>query len=89
MADPGIDPGADPTLAEAVVATLAKVFPTVLELQVEEERVPIAFREPTSLDAVRALLTKPARPGELQPVARKRAAALRRSVPGGATKEDT
>ena len=47
-------PGGDPTLAEAVVATLAKVFPTVLELQVEEERVPIAFREPTSLDAVRA-----------------------------------
>jgi hypothetical protein len=82
-------PGADPTLAEAVVATLAKVFPTVLELQVEEERVPIAFREPTSLDAVRALLTSPARPGELQPVARKTAAAFRRSVPGGATKEDT
>ena len=77
-------PGGDRTLAEAVVATLATVFPTVLELQVEEERVLIAFREPTSLDAVRALLTSPELPGELQPVARETAAALRRSVPGGA-----
>ncbi len=77
-------PGGDSTLAEAVVATLATVFPTVLELQVEEERVLIAFREPTSLDAVRALLTSPALPGELQSVARKTASALRRSVPGGA-----
>jgi hypothetical protein len=77
-------PGGDRTLAEAVVATLASVFPTVLELQVEEERVLIAFREPTSLDAVRALLASPALPGELQPVARETAAALRRSVPGGA-----
>ena len=77
-------PGGDRTLAEAVVATLATVFPTVLELQVEEERVLIAFREPTSLDAVRALLASPELPGELQPVARGTAAALRRSVPGGA-----
>jgi hypothetical protein len=65
----------DRTLAEAVVATLASVFPTVLELQVEEERVLIAFRKPTSLDAVRALLASPALPGELQPVARETAAA--------------
>ena len=44
----------------------------------------IAFREPTSLDAVRALLASPELPGELQPVARATAAALRASVPGGA-----
>ena len=73
-------PGGDPTLAEAVVATLASVFPSVLELQVEEERVLIAFREPTSLDAVRALLASPALPGELQPVARETAAALRKAA---------
>ena len=77
-------PGDDLTLAEAVVATLAKVFPTTFERQVEEERVLIAFREPTSLDAVRALLASPQLPGELQPVARATAAALRASVPGGA-----
>lgn len=76
-------PGGDRTLAEAVVATLATVFPTVLELQVEEERVLIAFREPTSLDAVRALLTSPELPGQLHPVARKTAAGLRRSVSSG------
>jgi hypothetical protein len=33
---------------------------------------------------VRALLTSPALPGELQTVARETAVALRRSVPGGA-----
>jgi spermidine synthase len=77
-------PGGDRTLAEAVVATLAKMFPTVLELQVEEARVLIAFREPTSPDAVRALLASPELPGELEPVARETAAALRKSVPGGA-----
>ena len=77
-------PGGDPTLAEAVVATLASVFPTVFELQVEEERVLIAFREPTSPDAVRALLASPELPGGLQEVARGTAAALRVSAPGGA-----
>ena len=77
-------PGGNRTLAEAVATTLRTVFPAVLELQVEEERVLIAFREPTSLDAVRARLTSPALPGELQPVARETAAALRTSMPGGA-----
>jgi hypothetical protein len=74
-------PGGDSTLAEAVVATLAKVFPTLLELQLEEERVLFAFREPTSLDAVRALLAGPTVPGELQPAARGAAGALRVPVP--------
>ena len=44
----------------------------------------IAFRAPTSPDAVRALLASPTLPGELQPVARATAAALRVAVPGGA-----
>jgi spermidine synthase len=77
-------PGGDSTLAEAVVATLARVFPSTFELQLEEERVLIAFREPTSLDAVRALLASPGLPGELHGVASATAAALRTCVPGSA-----
>jgi hypothetical protein len=78
-------PGGDGTLAEAVVATLASVFPTVFELQVEEERALVAFREPISPDAVRTLLASPELPGGLQEVARGTTAALRISAPGGAT----
>ncbi len=77
-------PGGDSTLAEAVVATLAGVFPATFELQLEEERVLITFREPTSLDAVRALLASPGVPAELQRVAGATAASLRASVPGSA-----
>ena len=60
------------------------MFPSTFELQLEEERVLIAFREPTSLDAVRALLASPGVPAELQRVAGATAAALRTSVPGSA-----
>ncbi len=76
-------PGGDRTLAEVVIATLAKVFPTVFELQREEERVLIAFREPTSPETVRALLASPEVPDEIRPVARETAAALRTAVSGG------
>ena len=76
-------PGGDRTLAEAVIATLAEVFPAVFELQREEERVLFAFREPTSPDNVRELLESPAVPDEIHPVARETAAALRTAVPGG------
>ncbi len=75
-------PGGDRTLAEAVVATLAAVFPTVLEFPLAEERVLIAFREETSLDRVRALLSDPALPEELGAVAREATVALRPATPG-------
>jgi hypothetical protein len=75
-------PGGDRTLAEAVVATLAAVFPTVLEFPLAEERVLVAFREETSLDRVRALLADPALPEELRGVARAATVALRPAMPG-------
>jgi len=75
-------PGGDRTLAEAVAATLADVFPTVLEFPLAEERVLIAFREETPPDAVRARLSDPALPGELRPIARQAMLALRPAVPG-------
>ncbi len=43
----------------------------------------IAFREPTSPDAVRALLASPKLPGGLEQVARATAAALRVPCPAG------
>ena len=75
-------PGGDRTLAEAVAATLADVFPTVLEFPLAEERVLIAFREETPPDAVRARLSDPALPDELRPIARQAMLALRPAVPG-------
>jgi SAM-dependent methyltransferase len=62
-------PGGDRTLAEAVVATLAGVFPTVLEFPLAEERVLLAFREPVGPDRVRASLSSPDLPDELRPIA--------------------
>jgi spermidine synthase len=70
-------PGGDRTLAGAVVATLAAVFPTVLELPLAEERVLLAFREQAPVDRLRARLADPAVPEELRGVARHTAAALR------------
>jgi len=78
-------PGGDRTLAEAVVATLATVFPTVLEVPLAEESVLIAFREPVALEAVRARLGSPELPGELAPVARGAAAGLRAASAGSGT----
>jgi spermidine synthase len=75
-------PGGDRTLVEAVVATLATVFPTVLEVPLAEERVLIAFRNETSLERVRSLLAGPELPDELRDVARQVAAALRPAAAG-------
>ena len=75
-------PGGDRTLTDAVVATLAEVFPTVLEVPLAEEHVLIAFGEETAPERVRALLSSPGLPGELVPVARAAAGALRPAAPG-------
>jgi hypothetical protein len=78
-------PGGDRSLAEAVVATLETVFPTVLELPLAEESVLIAFREPVPLEMVRARLGSAELPGELAPVARGATAALRSASAGSGT----
>jgi spermidine synthase len=75
-------PGGDRTLAEAVVATLARVFPTVLEVPLAEEQVLIAFRDEVALERVRSLLSRPAVPEELRQVANQASAMLRTAVPG-------
>jgi len=77
-------PGGDRTLAEAVVATLAEVFPTVLEFPLAEERVLVAFKEEIPLDRVRALLSDPGLHEELQGVARAATVALQPAMPGQA-----
>jgi Spermine/spermidine synthase domain len=75
-------PGGDRTLAEAVVATLARVFPTVLEVPLAEEEVLLAFREEVALDRVHSLLADPALPDELRQVAQQVAGVIRPGVPG-------
>lgn len=73
-------PGGDRTLAEAVVATLRRVFPTVLEVPLAEEEVLIAFREEVGMDRVLSRLSEEALPEELRAVARQTAAAVRPAV---------
>ncbi len=75
-------PGGDRTLAESVVATLGRVFPTVLEVPLAEEEVLIAFREAIALDRVRSTLSGIALPEELRAVAQQTAAAVRPAVTG-------
>ena len=75
-------PGGDRRLAESVVATLATVFPTVLEFPLAEERVLLAFKEKIALEQVRSLLSDAQLPDELRDVARQATAALRPAAPG-------
>ena len=75
-------PGGDRTLTEAVVATLGKVLPTVFEVPLAEENVLIAFADETAPDRLRARLSNPDLPAELQPVARVVAGTLRLAAPG-------
>ncbi len=75
-------PGGDRTLAEAVVATLADVFPTVLEFPLAEERVLLAFPGKVAPEQVRALLSGPGVPDELRGVAREAMTALQPAAPG-------
>jgi predicted O-methyltransferase YrrM len=75
-------PGGDRTLAEAVVATLARVFPTVLEVPLAEEQVLVAFRDEVALERVRSLLSGPSVPEELRQPANQASATLRTAVPG-------
>ncbi len=75
-------PGGDRTLAEAVIATLRSVFPTVLEFPLEEERVLVAFRSEISTEQLHARLSDPALPIELRAVARSAMTALRPAVAG-------
>ena len=75
-------PGGDRTLAEAVVATLADVFPTVLELPLAEERVLVAFPVRVAPERVRSLLSNPDVPDELRGVAREAMTALQPAAPG-------
>jgi MFS family permease len=75
-------PGGDRTLAEAVVATLAEVFPSVLEFPLAEEQVLIAFKEKVAPERVRSLLSDPELPEELRDVARQATDALRPAAPG-------
>jgi hypothetical protein len=69
-------PGGDRTLAAHVVATLEQVFPTVLEVPLAEERVLIAFRTATSVDAVRERLAAAELPAGLWSVAQRTGAEL-------------
>jgi spermidine synthase len=75
-------PGGDRTLAESVVATLGRVFPTVLEVPLAEEEVLIAFREAVTLDRVRSALSETALPEELRRVAQQTLASVRPAVAG-------
>jgi spermidine synthase len=81
-------PGGDGRLSEAVVATLQSVFASVFELVLPEERVLFAFREPVTLDGLRAILSQPGLPSELELVARRAAVQLRPAVAGGVALTD-
>jgi spermidine synthase len=76
-------PGGDRTLAEAVVATLMEVFPTVLEVPLAEEQVLIAFREKVTLEQVRSRLSGPGVPEGLRDVARQATASVRTAAGQG------
>jgi predicted membrane-bound spermidine synthase len=75
-------PGGDDTLARVVAATMARVFPTVLEFPLAEERVLLGFRRTVALERLVARLSRSDLPEEIRPVAREATLALR-SVSGG------
>jgi spermidine synthase len=77
-------PGGDRALTEAVVATLAEVFPSVLEVPLSEESVLFAFRSATTAAAARERLAAADLPAGLGEVARRTAAGLAPARPGGA-----